>query len=162
MSLTLRKRRVVIEVPDTWMGRIKAQAKRAGERLTPMAGQAKEVAAHRIEDARYWAAPRLEDAAHRVEDQLAPKVSALLAAAAGKVDPTPPKSRRWPVIVLVSGLALGTVGYLFYRRNAQQWTDHMKDSAADASQWVSEKAEQVSDSADKVADQAAETSRKLS
>ncbi|MFI6324700.1 hypothetical protein ACIBG8_44750 [Nonomuraea sp. NPDC050556] len=166
MSLTLRKRRVVIEVPTTWMGRMKAQAMRAGERIAPMADQAKVATANRIEEARYWAAPRLEDAAHRVEDQLAPKVSALLAQAAGKIDPTPPKSRRWPVIVLVSGLALGAVGYVFYRRNAQQWTDHMKDSAADASQWVSQKTDEAADKADdvasKVSDKANEASRKMS
>lgn len=139
---------------------------RAGDRLAPMAGNAKEAAAHRIEDARYWAAPRLEDAAHRVEDQLAPKVSALLAQAAGKIDPTPQKSRRWPVVILVTGLALGTVGYMFYRRNAQQWTDHMKDSAADASQWVSQKADQTANKADdvasKVSDKADEASRRMS
>ncbi|MEU7001498.1 hypothetical protein [Nonomuraea sp. NPDC046570] len=170
MSLTLRRNRVVLDMPHTWTGRMKAQARRAGYRLGPMAGQAKVAAAHRIEDARYWAAPRLDHAAHRVEDQIAPRVSALLIQAAEKMYPTPAKSRRWPIMILLAGLALGAAGYVFYRRNAQQWTDHMKDSASDASQWVSEKtdqgASQVSEDADKVAnkvaDKANETSRKLS
>ncbi|MEV0582681.1 hypothetical protein [Nonomuraea sp. NPDC050310] len=154
MSLTLRKRRVVIEVPSTWMGRMKVQAKRAGGRLAPMADQARTVASSRIEDARYWAAPKLEDAAHRVEDQFAPRVSAMLTQAAKRVDPSPARSRRWPVAVLMTGLALGAMGYMFYRRNAQQWTDHMKDSAADASRWVSEKADRASDKTSDLADEA--------
>ncbi|WP_219466123.1 hypothetical protein [Nonomuraea rhizosphaerae] len=130
------------------------------------ADQAKMVAAQRIEDARYWAAPRLEEAAHRVEDELAPKVSSMLVTAAGKIDPSPQKSRRWPVVVLMTGLALGAVGYVFYRRNAQQWTEHMKDSASDASRWVSEKSDQAVDStksmASTVSDKTDEASRKMS
>ncbi|SEG77436.1 hypothetical protein SAMN05444920_104492 [Nonomuraea solani] len=165
MSLTLRRRRVVIEVPATWMGRMKAQAVRTGHRMAPMADHAKVVAAQRIEDARYWAAPRLESAAHGFEDQVAPKVSSMLTAAARKIDPKPSRSRRWPMLVLLSGLAVGTIGYLFYRRNAQQWTEHMKDSASDASRWVNEKAEKTSDTTDRMAadvsHKADEASRKM-
>ncbi|MGW0811531.1 YtxH domain-containing protein [Nonomuraea sp. NPDC002799] len=151
MSLTLRKRRVAIEVPATWMGRVKAQAVHAGHRMAPVADQAKVVAAQRFEDARYWAAPRLESAAHGFEDQVAPKVSSMLSAAARKIDPKPSHSRRWPTLVLLTGLAVGAIGYMFYRRNAQQWTEHMKDSASDASRWVNEKAERTSESSDRMA-----------
>ena len=131
MSLTLRRNHAGAET-QTWTDRMVTQARWAGQQLGPMAGQAKEVAAHRIEDARYWAAPRLEEAAHRVEDQLAPRVSAMLSQAAAKVDPTPPRSRRWPLAVLVAGVALSMAGYMFYRNRAQQWTEHMHDSAAEA------------------------------
>ncbi|MFC4111664.1 hypothetical protein [Nonomuraea zeae] len=166
MSLTLRKRRVVIEVPATWVGRVKARAVETGQRMQPMADQAKVVAAQRIEDARYWAAPRLESAAHGFEDQVAPKVSSMLTAAARKIDPTPSHSRRWPMLVLMTGVAVGTIGYLFYRRNAQQWTEHMKDSASDASRWASEKADRSTGSADRMASnvssKADETSHKMS
>ncbi|HUR07470.1 MAG TPA: hypothetical protein VM347_33340 [Nonomuraea sp.] len=130
-----------------------------------MADQAKVVTAQRVEDARYWAAPRLEEAAHRVEDQLAPRVSAMLAAAADKIDPTPRRSRQWPVMILMTGLAVGTIGYLFYRRNAQQWTEHMKDSASDASRWASDTADKAAGSAEgmasTVSDKADEASRKM-
>lgn len=160
MSLTLRRRRVVVEIPDTWMGRMKAQAGRAGQRLGPMADQAKVVAAHRFEDARYWTAPRLEGAAHRVEDQIAPAVSAMLVKAAEKIDPTPPKSRRWPMIALVAGLVACAVGYMFYRRNAQQWTDHMKESASDATEWVKEKTGKATDSAEKIASNASDAAHR--
>ncbi|MEV0382973.1 hypothetical protein [Nonomuraea sp. NPDC050643] len=122
-----------------------------------MADHAKVVAAQRIEDARYWAAPRLESAAHGFEDQVAPKVSSMLTTAARRIDPKPSRSRRWPMLVLLSGLAVGTIGYMFYRRNAQQWTEHMKDSASDASRWVDEKADRASQASDRMA---ADVSRK--
>ncbi len=145
---------------------MKARAVRTGRQMAPMADQAKVVTAQRIEDARYWAAPRLEEAAHRVEDQLAPKVSAMLATAADKIDPTPRRSRQWPVMILMTGLAVGTIGYLFYRRNAQQWTEHMKDSAADASRWAGDTADKAAGAtegmASTVSDKADETSRKMS
>ncbi|MGW0482895.1 hypothetical protein [Nonomuraea sp. NPDC003214] len=165
MSLTLRKRHVAIEVPTTWLGRMKAQAVKTGRSMAPMADQAKLVANRRVEDARYWAAPRLENAAHRVEDQLAPAVSSMLNSAAYKVNPARPKSRRWPMLVLITGLAVGTVGYMVYRRNAQQWTEHMKDSASDASRWVGEKSDRAADTVRhtgaKASDKADEVSRKL-
>ncbi|NRQ31583.1 YtxH domain-containing protein [Nonomuraea sp. NN258] len=157
---------MVIDVPTTWMGRMKAQAVKTGRQIQPMADQARVVANQRIEDARYWAAPRLESTAHMFEDQVAPKVSAMLTQAARRIDPKPTRSRRWPVMILLTGLAVGTVGYMFYRRNAQQWTEHMKDSASDASRWVSEKADRTAESTDRMAarvsDQADETSRKFS
>ncbi|WP_113702097.1 YtxH domain-containing protein [Nonomuraea lactucae] len=174
------------QVPATWMGRMKAQAARTGQRMTPMASQARMAAAqariaaeqariaadqarmaaaHRIEDARYWAAPRLEEAAHRVEDQIAPKVSSMLTAAAERIDPTPTRSRRLPIMILLTGIAVGAIGYMVYRRNAQQWTEQMKDSASDASRWAGEKADQSAESADRaattVSEKADEASRKM-
>jgi hypothetical protein len=182
----MRKRRVAFQVPATWKGRIKAQAMKTGQRMTPMAAQARMAAGqariaaeqariaaeqariaagHRIEDARYWAAPILEDVAHRVEDQLAPKVSSMLTAAAERIDPTPARSRRWPMMILMTGLAIGAIGYLTYRRNAQEWTEQMKESATDASRWVSEKADQSAQTAERaastVSEKADEASRKM-
>ncbi|MEO3874098.1 YtxH domain-containing protein [Nonomuraea sp. B12E4] len=132
-----------------------------------MADQAKVAAAQRIEDARYWAAPRLESAAQGFEAQVAPMVSSMLSAAARRIDPTPPPSRRgWPMLMLLTGVAVGAIGYLFYRRNAQQWTEHMKDSASDASRWVGEKADRTAESANRMATNASnsaeDTSRKMS
>jgi len=166
VSLTLKRRRVAIQVPTTWTGRMKAQAARTGNRVAPMADQARSAAAHRIEDARSWAAPRLESAAHGFEGQFAPKVSSMLTRAARRIDPAPSRSRRWPMFTLITGLAVGAIGYMAYRRNAQQWSEHMKDSASDASRWVNEKAERTAESADRIAanvsDKADETSRKMS
>ncbi|MDP4504074.1 hypothetical protein [Nonomuraea turcica] len=144
---------------------MRAQAVRTGHRVAPMADQARTAAAHRFEDARYWAAPRLESAAHGFEDEFAPRVSHMLTTAARKIDPTPTRSRRWPMLVLMTGIALGAMGYMAYRRNAQQWTEHMKESASDASRWVNEKAERTAESADRIAanvsNKADEASRKM-
>ncbi|PZG11520.1 YtxH domain-containing protein [Nonomuraea aridisoli] len=158
---------MVIEVPATWMGRMKTRAVQTGQRMAPMADQARTAAAQRFEDARYWAAPRLESAAYGFEHQVAPKVSSMLTDAARRIEPTPvARSRRWPMFALLTGLAVGAMGYMFYRRNAQQWTEHMKDSASDASRWVGEKAGQTSESTDRMATdvshQVDETSRKMS
>jgi hypothetical protein len=170
VSLTARRARVQVIVPQTWPGRVMAQLMRARQRVGPMAGSARDQAAHRIVDARSWAAPRLDRAAHSVEAELAPRVSSMLSEAARRVDPTPVKPRRWPMMVLISGLALGVAGYAMYRRNAQQWTDTMKGTAADASQWVGDKAGRASDkiagkadAAGRSADQTAEDiSKKMS
>ncbi|MFF4620091.1 YtxH domain-containing protein [Nonomuraea jabiensis] len=157
---------MVIEVPTTWTGRMKARAMQTGQLIAPVADQARTAAAQRVEDARYWAAPRLHSAAHGFEEQVAPKVSSMLITAANKIDPTPTRSRRWPTLVLLTGLAVGAIGYMFYRRNAQQWTEHMKESASDASRWVSEKADRTAESTERMAgrasDKADEASRRMS
>lgn len=122
-------------------------AMKTGRRISPMADQAKLIANRRVEDARMWAAPVLENAAHRVEDQFAPAVSSMLNEAAIRVNPArQAKSRRWPTLVLVTGLAIGMAGVMFYRRNAQQWTEHMKDSASDASRWAHERPDRAAQS----------------
>ncbi|WP_146607811.1 YtxH domain-containing protein [Spongiactinospora gelatinilytica] len=169
MSLRGKKRHVMATGPQTWQGWMKARAIRAREQVGPMADNARDIANSRIVDARTWAAPRLDQAAHSVEDQIAPRVSAILSEAAKRVDPKPARSRR-PLLFLVFGLALGAAGYLMYRRNAQQWSDAMRESAADATQWAGDKAEQAgekiadkADAASRSADQRAEDiSKKLS
>lgn len=99
------------------------------------------MAASRLVDARSWAAPRLDRAAHSVERDLAPKISAILSDTAKRIDPGPAKSRKWPLMLLIGGITLGIVGAMMYRKNAQRWTDTMKETASDASRWMSEKAE---------------------
>jgi ferric-dicitrate binding protein FerR (iron transport regulator) len=116
---------------------MKAQAIRTADQVRPVASTAREVAAHRIEDARVWAAPKLDRAAHSVEEQLAPKVSALLSQAAEKIDPAPSVRRRgrWSTIALLAGFAACAVGIVLYRNNARQWADSMKDTSTDAGRW---------------------------
>ncbi|GAA1018557.1 hypothetical protein GCM10009556_074250 [Acrocarpospora pleiomorpha] len=132
-------------IPTTWSGRMKAQAVRAADRVGPMASSAREGAYHRLEDARFWAAPKLDHAAHSVEDQLAPRLSMLLAQAARRVEPTPMKvkSRSWPTMILFAGLAVGAAGFVMYRRNAQHWAEVMKSSADEAKSKVGETAESM-------------------
>ncbi|MGC5009889.1 hypothetical protein ACLQ2R_03905 [Streptosporangium sp. DT93] len=137
-----------IVAPERSLRHVKAQAARAADRVGPMADQAREAAGHardvageKMIVARGWAAPRLDAAAHSFEEQLAPRISAALSQAAARIDPAPAKSRKWPVVLLVAGVAIGAAGYALYRRNADQWADTLKDSASDASQWVGQKTE---------------------
>ncbi|MBO3746023.1 hypothetical protein J5X84_08095 [Streptosporangiaceae bacterium NEAU-GS5] len=150
---------------------MKVQAGKAAERVGPMASNAREVAAHKVIDARIWAAPKLDQAAHSVEDQLAPRVSAFLTQAAQRVDPAPARSRKWPIIAMLCGLVAGAVGFVLYRnKNGSAWLselkDHVKDTAADKTKWAGHKVESAGDRIDSTTDAASrkadEVSGKLS
>ncbi|WP_169949207.1 hypothetical protein [Microbispora sp. H11081] len=127
--------------------------------MSPVAETARDLATHRIEDARVWAAPKLDQAAQSVEEQIAPIVSAFLTEMARRIDVSSTRKprRRWPVLALLSGVAIGAVGVAMYRNNAQRWTETMRESmrhtGSDASKWVGDKAEDVGDKADKAADE---------
>ncbi|MBG0827036.1 hypothetical protein HS041_04565 [Planomonospora sp. ID67723] len=137
-------------MPETRLRLAKTQLMRAAEQVGPMAAQARETARHaaaeKIIDARGWAAPRLDAAAHSFEDQLAPRIAAMLSEAAAKVDPAPRgRSRNWPMVLLLTGVAVGAAGFAMYRKNTDQWAGSVKGSAADASHWVSDKARTAAD-----------------
>lgn len=174
MSRTMKKKaRAALDYPETWAGRAKHTAYRTADRVGPMASQAREsaigmagnardyagtareVASGRFEDARYWAAPRLDHAAVALEEQVAPRIAAMLAEMARRIDPAPPVRRRgrMPMMVLLGGLAMGAVGFALYKRNARQWADTMSDTK-DA---VRGKVEHVRHRAQQTAQQAGET-----
>lgn len=141
MSLTMRKSRAKATAramfPMT-RSRMGAARRRPMSRLRPLAGRTRIGAEQRLESLRYWAAPKLNSAARSVETQVAPKVSRFLTATAKRVAPARPVKarRRWPLTMLLTGLTLGTAGYLMYRNNSQQWEDSVKEPA-DASSWSS-------------------------
>jgi hypothetical protein len=141
------------------MHRWKARAIRTADQVRPVASSAREVAAHRIEDARIWVAPRLDRAAHSVEEQIAPKVSAFLSQAAEKMDPSPSLRRRgrWSTIAMLAGFTACAIGIVLYRNNARQWAESMKESAEDASRWVGDRAE---DTADRISSRTDEAGRR--
>lgn len=62
-----------------------------------------------------WAAPRVERTGNALQERVAPKVSAMLAATARRMDPAPPiRRRRWPkivagILVLAAGSAAAAV-----------------------------------------------------
>nr|WP_189180392.1 DUF5324 family protein [Microbispora rosea] len=160
MSLTMnRRRRAEVVIPQTWLNRVRDQARKAGGRVSPVAETARDLASHRLEDARVWAAPKLDQAAQSVEEQIAPIVSAFLTELARRIDVTSAKKtrRRWPVVALLSGIAIGAVGVAMYRNNAQRWAETMRESmrhtGSDASKWVGDKAEEAGEKADKAADE---------
>lgn len=65
------------------------RARQAAQQLGPIAKTARENAAQQLHGARVWAAPRIEHAAHSVQDNVAPKVSAVLQATAHRLEPAP-------------------------------------------------------------------------
>ncbi|HEX6472215.1 MAG TPA: hypothetical protein VF069_24200 [Streptosporangiaceae bacterium] len=108
---------------------------RAAERIGPAAQRAKEVASHRITDARAWSAPRLERTAHYVETELGPRIGTLLHTTAHKVKPARTRNKRriMAVALLVCGGVASTVGALARRRkDAGSSGTHGRDVPADA------------------------------
>ena len=65
-----------------------------------------------VQDAREWAAPRLDDAADAVTTTVAPKVSSALHATAEQVRPTAKSGTRWLDwrLLLGAGIALAAAG----------------------------------------------------
>lgn len=166
MSLTMRKGRAEMMVPRSWLGRMRSGARKAGVRMTPMAGSARDIAANRIEDARLWAAPKLDQAAQSVEEQIAPIVSAFLAELARRIDVSVARKtrRRWPIAALCTGAAIGAIGVIMYRSNAQHWSDtmregmresreSMRDTVAEAGDWAGDKAQETREKARKATDE---------
>jgi len=78
-------------------------AKTAGLAAKSSAGEAVARAAPRVQDARAWAAPHVEQAGIAVRDKIAPTISAALVEAARRLDASP-KRRRWPRVL--AGVAL--------------------------------------------------------
>jgi hypothetical protein len=87
-----------------------------------MTASARTAARNGIHHARIWAAPRLERTGHTLEDQVAPRMAAMLSAAAQRIEPVPVRRRRrWPVLaaglITAAGLS-ATAAYLVKRRTA--------------------------------------------
>jgi len=162
VALNIKKRRLELAIPRERLDQVRTQTVKAVEKVGPLASQARDVASRRIEDARVWAAPRLERAAHTVEERIAPRVSAMLSDAAKAVDPgkTARAKRRWPVLTLVTGVALGAIGYVMYRNN-QIWVDSMTETGGEAAALAGEKVAETSRRAAATGERAAETSERL-
>lgn len=158
MALNIKKRRLELAIPRERLDQVRTQTVKAVEKVGPLASQARDVASRRIEDARVWAAPRLERAAHMVEERIAPRVSAMLSDAAKAVDPgkTARAKRRWPVLTLVTGVALGAIGYVMYRNN-QSWVDSVTEAgeaAALAEDQGAETGRRATDAGERAAEKA--------
>jgi hypothetical protein len=71
----------------------------AAGKVTPLAKDAAAAARHQADRTRAWAAPHVDRAGQVVEGTVAPKVSSLLSAAARRLEPDKPRSRRWRKVV---------------------------------------------------------------
>jgi hypothetical protein len=65
------------------------RARQVAGQLGTVAKSSRDTAASRVLGARTWAAPRIERAGQTVQESIAPRVAAILAATAQRVDPLP-------------------------------------------------------------------------
>jgi hypothetical protein len=82
-----------------------AQVKPAAAQLKPLARSTAAAARRRVHKTRGWAAPQIEHTGQVLQDNVAPKVAALLSAAARRLEPTKPPRRRWRKLAGVAILA---------------------------------------------------------
>lgn len=72
-----------------------AQLKPAAERARPLAKSTGEAARRQVLKTRAWVAPQVKRSGQALQDTVAPKLSAMLASAAKRIDPAQPRQRRW-------------------------------------------------------------------
>jgi hypothetical protein len=84
---------------------VKPVAAQVTAQVKPVAQSAGEATRRGIFRTRVWAAPQVERSAHVVQDSVAPKVSAMLFAAAQRIEPEKPRRRRLGKAVGLSLLA---------------------------------------------------------
>jgi hypothetical protein len=98
---------------------VSKSARQAAERVGPTTRQARKIAAKQMKNARHWSAPRIDQAGQYIEDEVGPRVGAMLHRTADKVEPTSSGRRRgFATMLLVAGGAIGAAGAIVTRRNA--------------------------------------------
>ena len=120
MSVTSRKQAAVPAADMQWRARkIAMQASKLADQARPMtksaamtarqgAGAAATWAVPRVGRVRAWMAVRAVRGSVSVQETVAPRVSAMLATAARKLDPPKPRSRRFPKVL--AGTAMLAAG----------------------------------------------------
>jgi hypothetical protein len=114
-------------------------ARQAAERVGPTTRQARKIAAKQMKSARHWGAPRIDQAGQYIEDEVGPRVGAMLHRTASKVEPASPRRRRgFATILLVAGGAIGAAGAIVTRRNAARSSEstspeHLSSVSEDSS-----------------------------
>jgi len=81
-----------------------AQMKPAAAQVKTVAGSAGTAARRRLYKTRVWAAPQVDRTGQVLQDRVAPKVSAVLSAAARRLEPAEPKRRPWRKLAVGSVL----------------------------------------------------------
>jgi len=123
VSVTSRKQAATPAADMQWRARkIAMQASKMADQARPMtksaamtarqgAGSAATWATPRVGRVRAWMAVRVARGSVSVQETVAPRVSAMLATAARKLDPPKPRSRRFPkVLAGIALLAAGAAG----------------------------------------------------
>jgi hypothetical protein len=134
VSVTSRKRAIMPAADMQWRARkIAMQASRLADRAAPMTKSATKTAKRRAGGAATWAKPhvgrarawmavRAARSSVSMQETVAPRVSAMLAVAARKLDPPRQQSRRWPKVMAGTALlaaAAAAVTAMTMRKNAR-------------------------------------------
>jgi hypothetical protein len=77
----------------------------AADKVMPLAKDAGTAVRQQTNRTRAWAAPQVEKAGQVVQDNIAPKVSSLLSAAARRLEPDKPRRRNWRKVAGFSAVA---------------------------------------------------------
>ena len=109
-----------------------AQVKPAAPQLKPLARSTGAAARRRVHKTRAWAAPQVEHAGQVLQDSVAPKVSALLSAAARRPEPAKPRRRRWRKLAGVAMLAAAASAVAAVVRNRRKPEVTTSAAGADA------------------------------
>src|SRR5450755_3723455 len=114
---------------------VKPVAAQVAAQVKPVAKSAGAATRRGVHRTRVWAAPQLERSGQVLEDTVAPKVSAVLSAAAQRIEPVKARRPRWPKVVGLSILAAASAAAAaaILRRRAQPglWTP-TADAAPDS------------------------------
>jgi hypothetical protein len=96
---------------------LQGRALQAKEQFTPLAKSAQLTASQGVQQARSWAAPRVEQAGIAVQERIAPKVSTAMIATAHRMQPATARRRRlWPTILAgIVTVAAGAVAAILLR-----------------------------------------------
>jgi hypothetical protein len=125
VSVTTQKRSAMPAADMQWRARrIAMQAAKLADQGKPATRRAAMMARHGAGDAAVWAKPRVgrvrawmavraAKSSISVQESVAPRISAVLAATARRLDPPKPQSRRWPKVfagaaLLAAGAAAAT------------------------------------------------------
>jgi len=110
-----------------------AQVKPAAAQLKPLARSTAAAARRRVHKTRAWAAPQVEHAGQVLQDSVAPRVSALLSAAARRLEPAKPPRRRWRKLagVAMVAAAAGAVAAVVRNRGKPKITTSAAEAGAD-------------------------------
>ncbi|HEY6280047.1 MAG TPA: hypothetical protein VIX86_27470 [Streptosporangiaceae bacterium] len=96
---------------------LRARQQSARVQLAPFASSARMTARQGVHGARRWAAPRLDRMGRGLEERVAPRMSAMLSAAARRIEPARPQRRRWPLLAAgVAVIAGGSAAAMMLRK----------------------------------------------
>jgi hypothetical protein len=103
------------------------QLKPMADQLRPLAQNAGDATRRTILRTRAWAAPQVQRTGQVLQNEVAPKVGAMLSEAAQRIDPAKPKTGRWRLPVgIAAALAAGASAAAAILSSRQNKNGHAK------------------------------------